>query len=264
MKSYSMKINGKITGKAYPLYMHIASKITSKPETKPVDVMIDLLNGDDSGHEGMLLSDLKLDDSEQLEKYSDKTESQLVTEMFIKNGIFDIEMVKKCMIAHAKADHGRRKTGRQWQDKEDRQAQIHEEVEARMAKNDVITEDRWYYRELINSKWISVNCATSMAKADEYIACHTIELENHNKTIRVVKGKDLGKYFNRSARAAIRKLAAKDTAAVAVETMPTVEKPVVTPKKLKAPKSKKSSFDQQFSSDMEGDVEVLGASGNAF
>ncbi|MEK8021857.1 MAG: hypothetical protein VSS75_033700 [Candidatus Parabeggiatoa sp.] len=205
MKIYSLKIEGKVNSKAYPLHTWIASTMSSNPEKKPLDAVLDLLLNGSSGVSNITIPDLKLDNIIELEKYGSKTESELVTEMFVKDGQFDIEMVKKCLIAVAKADYSRQQSGTQWHNREDRQAAIDEIVVARMAKNDEIDGNQWFKRELINSKWISVNCSTSVAKAIEYLASHNDEIETHNQKIRMVNGKDLGRYFNRSARSALKK-----------------------------------------------------------
>jgi hypothetical protein len=85
-------------------------------------------------------------------------------------------------------------------------AKIHNTVIVQMAKNNSITDDRWFERELINSKWISINANTSMFIADEYLTEHQKEVDDHNQKIRIVDGKDLGRYFNRSARAERRRV----------------------------------------------------------
>ncbi|MEK8017972.1 MAG: hypothetical protein VSS75_013950, partial [Candidatus Parabeggiatoa sp.] len=200
MKIYSLKIEGKVNSKAYPLHAWIASTMSSNPEKKPLDAVLDLLLNGSSGVSNITIPDLKLDNIIELEKYGSKTEAELVTEMFVKDGKFDIEMVKKCLIAVAKADYSRQESGSQWHNREDKQAAIDAIVVARIAKNDAISDDKWFKRELINSRWISVNCSTSVAKADEYLAAHSNEVEAHNQRIRMVNGKDLGRYFNRSAR----------------------------------------------------------------
>ncbi|MEK8017123.1 MAG: hypothetical protein VSS75_009660 [Candidatus Parabeggiatoa sp.] len=205
MKIYSLKIEGKVNSKAYPLYTHIASIVASESEKKPLDVVLDLLLNGSSGVSSIAISDLKLDDIVEIEKYGSKTESELVTEMFVKDSKFDVDMVRKCLIAVAKADYSRQQSGTQWHNREDRQSAIDAIVVARMAKNDEIDDNQWFKRELINSKWISVNCSTSVAKANEYLAAHNDEIETHNQKIRMVNGKDLGRYFNRSARSALKK-----------------------------------------------------------
>ncbi len=62
--------------------------------------------------------------------------------------------------------NSRQPSGTQWHNKEDRQSAIHAIVVAKMAQNDAIGD---------------------------------------NQKIRIVDGKDLGRYFNRSARSALKK-----------------------------------------------------------
>jgi len=206
MKTFSIKVGSE--GKGKELYAYLA-KMKANSGKNPLDVITDLFNGDksESESEEILLSNLNLDSSTKLEKYGDKTESQLVAEMFLdENGQnFNLDMLKKCIVAMAKADFSRAESGTQWHNKEDKQAKIHSMVTAQMMKNDSIHDDKWFERELINSKWISVNCKTSMINADEYLLGYKKEVDEHNQKIRTVDGKDLGRYFNRSARAAQRK-----------------------------------------------------------
>jgi hypothetical protein len=207
MKTYSAKIEPK--GKAQALHQHIAKKMAENNEMKPLDVLIKLLDTDSKATtestNGILFSDLSFDNNEKLDNYGNKTEHQLVSEMFIEGDSFNLGMLKKCMVAMAKGDFSRRESGTQWANKVDKQLLIHEKVTAQMAKNDAISDDMWFERELINTKWISVNCNTSMLNGDEYMVEHQKEVDDHNLKTRTVKNKDLGKYFNRSARAEKKK-----------------------------------------------------------
>jgi len=224
-KTYSVKILP--SGKGELLNNHIANELEKDSNLKPVDVLVNLLNNDSQqAAEGIFLADLGLDENTQLEGYGNQTEAQLVTRMFVDDEDFiDLNMLKKCMVAMAKTDFSRSASGTQWTNKVDKQAMIHEKVQQQMVKNDAITDEFWYERELINTKWISVNCNTSMMNGDEYMVEHQKEVDEHNLRVRTVGEKDLGTYFNRSARAKKKKLNPVVTQSTQVVTQ---SKPVKT------------------------------------
>ncbi len=149
-----------------------------------------------------------LDTSTRFDEYGNKTEFQLVSDLLLKkdSGI-DLSIIVKSVVATAKTRYSRNESGKYWYNKEGKQASIHEIVTQKMAQNDSILDAQWFDREVINSKWISINCATAMYIADEYIAVHKTELDEHNLRVRVVNGEDKGKYFNRSARSEKKKQA---------------------------------------------------------
>jgi hypothetical protein len=228
-KPYSLKIEPK--GKAQDLHEYVTKQMEDS-QCRPLDavlMLLDLPKAEPQKPEtvselenGILLSELGLDVDNQLSDYGNKTEIQLVNDLFVdKAGLLNIDFVKRCLLAQAKSDFSR-STGK-WS-KQDKQIFINNLVQQQMDEN--TASENWFDKELINTRWISVNCNTSMLKADKYVANHQQEIDVHNQTVRFVDGKDLGKYFNRSARSAKKKQLQVQVNQVQVNQAPVNQAPV--------------------------------------
>ena len=209
MKTYSVKIGSE--GKSAALYAVIAGAINDGQYKKPLDCLLGLVDGDVANVDATgatgenLVDQLGLNDNE-LADYGNNSEADLISEVFLDDdGELNLAMVKKCMVAMAKSDFSRRATGNTWAKREDKMAHIDDIVNSQMEKNNAINDDKWWERVLINTKWISVNAKTSMSNADEYLGANKELVDSHNESIRTVDGVDFGSYFNRRARAAMKK-----------------------------------------------------------
>ncbi len=135
--------------------------------------------------------------------YDGKSEDDLISAAFLRNGSIDVARIKKALLAQAKRDY----TAAKPNDDKERSSylDVQDRLEAALRLMIKINTDaeHWYLREMINSKSLSINACANIPTVQAFIRDHQNDIDDHNANFCVNdKGKS-SPYFNRqSARAA--------------------------------------------------------------
>jgi hypothetical protein len=82
------------------------------------------------------------------------------------------------------------------------QKRLADVASAIMAQNNSYTAEKWYMREMINSKSLTVAAGVNIPAAQEFIEANKAAIEAHNAGLR--GGEPVGDYFNRQAKKAAK------------------------------------------------------------
>lgn len=83
------------------------------------------------------------------------------------------------------------------------QTRLEAVLQAIIDLNNSIPADKWFLREMVNSKSLSVAAGSNIPSTQEFIAANQERIAAHNATLR--NGEPVGDYFNRQAKTAAKK-----------------------------------------------------------